>query len=160
MTFSESAKTCFGKYATFSGRASRSEYWWFTLLVLLVSLIPVIGTLFSLAALIPSIAVAARRLHDTDRSGWWQIAPQGGVLLTLLLVSIQANILATVAGLATVGMIVALLIWLVREGGTGDNRFGPDPLGAAHAPNTSETTGETREIPVGESSIPTVRRHD
>lgn len=81
------------KYATFSGRASRSEYWWFVLVSFVVSVvITLIGTvvagdmttastttgvddvlsgLWGLATLIPSLALAVRRLHDTNRSGWW-----------------------------------------------------------------------------------------
>lgn len=75
-------KTCFKKYADFTGRARRSEFWWFVLFALIVSsifnygglLIPAlsyIGLLCSLVFLIPQFAVMTRRLHDTDRSGWW-----------------------------------------------------------------------------------------
>ena len=75
MTFGESISICFKKYATFEGRATRSEYWWFVLFTFLGSAAAgIIGQafsgLFSLAVLLPSIAVGARRLHDTDRSGW------------------------------------------------------------------------------------------
>ena len=71
MGFLEAVKTCFGKYATFSGRARRSEYWWFALLSFILSFIPVVNMIYGLAALIPGIAVCVRRLHDTGRSGWW-----------------------------------------------------------------------------------------
>ncbi len=76
MTFGESISTCFSKYATFEGRASRSEYWWFCLFALLGSLATgmvseVLSGLFSLAILLPSLAVGARRLHDIDKSGWF-----------------------------------------------------------------------------------------
>ena len=78
MTFTDSIKTCFNKYATFEGTASRSEYWWFLLFLVLGSLAAnviseTLGALFSLATILPSIAAACRRLHDTDRSGWWQL---------------------------------------------------------------------------------------
>jgi uncharacterized membrane protein YhaH (DUF805 family) len=78
MTFIESIKTCFTKYAEFSGRASRSEFWWWVLFVFLVSaaigmVSQVLSGVFSLAVLLPNIAVGTRRLHDTDRSGWWQL---------------------------------------------------------------------------------------
>ncbi len=78
MTFQDSVKTCLTKYADFSGRAMRSEYWWFFLFTLLASLAlslfsNALSVVFSLATLVPSIAAAARRLHDTNRSGWWQL---------------------------------------------------------------------------------------
>lgn len=78
MTFVESIKTCFSKYADFYGRASRSEFWWWVLFVFLASaaasiLSPVVSGLFSLGVLLPNLAVASRRLHDTDRSGWLQL---------------------------------------------------------------------------------------
>lgn len=75
MGFLEAVKACFGKYATFEGRARRSEYWWFALFNFLVGTllgwIPVLGWLICLALLLPGIAVCVRRLHDTGRSGWW-----------------------------------------------------------------------------------------
>ena len=78
-------KVVFEKYATFEGRATRSEYWWFTLANWIVGMvISFVGSLFdptygglalqgiySLAVLIPSLAVGVRRLHDTNHSGWW-----------------------------------------------------------------------------------------
>jgi uncharacterized membrane protein YhaH (DUF805 family) len=78
MTFGESINTCFSKYASFEGRASRSELWWWVLFVFLVSIglsivSQMISGLFSLATLLPSLAVTARRLHDTNRSGWLQL---------------------------------------------------------------------------------------
>ena|SRR5713101_163256 len=70
-------------YAVFSGRAQRAEYWYFYLYNLLIVLVleifdyflrlPLLEGLYALAILIPSIAVTTRRLHDTDRSGWWQL---------------------------------------------------------------------------------------
>ncbi len=78
MTFIESVHTCFRKYATFEGTAPRSEYWWFFLFNFIASMVlAAISTklsyAYSLAALLPGIAAATRRLHDTDRSGWWQL---------------------------------------------------------------------------------------
>jgi uncharacterized membrane protein YhaH (DUF805 family) len=78
MTFQESVKVCLTKYADFTGRATRSEYWWFVLFIVLVSAATslvshALSGLFSLATLLPSLAAAARRLHDTNRSGWWQL---------------------------------------------------------------------------------------
>jgi len=78
MTFGQSISACFSKYATFSGRASRSEYWWFMLFVGLICLAvsffdQILYGITYLALSIPSLAVGIRRLHDTDRNGWWYL---------------------------------------------------------------------------------------
>jgi len=95
MTFTDAIKTCFNKYANFEGAASRSEYWWFFLFTLLASFALGIvsnklSLLFSLATLLPGIAVGARRLHDTDRSGWWLLISLipliGAIVLIVFLV--------------------------------------------------------------------------
>jgi len=106
MTFAESIKTCFFKYADFDGRASRSEFWWWVLFVFLVSAATsivsnVVSGLFSLGVLLPNIAVAARRLHDIDRSGWFQL----------------------VGLIPLIGWIL-MIYWCVQEGKE-PNRFGP-----------------------------------
>ena len=78
MTFTESIQTCFSKYADFNGRATKSEFWWWVLFVFLLTIAANVlsknlGILVSLGTLLPYIAVTARRLHDTNRSGWWQL---------------------------------------------------------------------------------------
>jgi uncharacterized membrane protein YhaH (DUF805 family) len=78
MNFGQAISTCFSKYATFSGRASRPEFWWFALFQFLVSLVAsffgdIVSGLVSLALLLPALAVGARRLHDIGKSGWWQL---------------------------------------------------------------------------------------
>lgn len=92
MTFGDSISTCFSKYAAFDGRASRSEYWWWALFTFLASLASglvseTLSALFSLGVLLPSLAVGARRLHDTDRSGWflllWIIPVIGWIILVI-----------------------------------------------------------------------------
>lgn len=92
MTFGESISACFSKYATFDGRASRSEFWWFFLFTFLASaalgiVSDKLSGLFSLAVLLPSLAVGARRLHDTDRSAWflllWFIPIIGWIILII-----------------------------------------------------------------------------
>ncbi|BCM25152.1 DUF805 domain-containing protein [Methyloradius palustris] len=110
MTFGESIKTCFGKYADFTGRASRSEIWWFILFTCLVNLAlsrvsPIVGMIFGLAVFLPSIAAGARRLHDTNRTGWWQ-------LLYILPI---------------IGVII-VIVFLVLEGETTDNQYGEPPI--------------------------------
>jgi len=122
MGFVDAIKTVFSKYATFSGRARRPEYWWWYLFYFLVLLglqiidgiIAVAGgpALLSflgvLALFVPTIAVACRRLHDTDRSGWMQLI----VLIPL------------------VGFII-LIVFLCQRGTDGPNRFGPDDMATA-----------------------------
>ena len=78
MSIVESIRICFSKYADFSGRASRPEFWWFVLFTIVAGMAFAIGgkladSLWTLVTLLPSLAVGARRLHDTHRSGWWQL---------------------------------------------------------------------------------------
>jgi uncharacterized membrane protein YhaH (DUF805 family) len=76
MTFQDAIRTCLAKYATFEGRASRPEFWWFALFQVLAVLVASalyrhLGTLVMLGLLLPSVAVGARRLHDTGKSAWF-----------------------------------------------------------------------------------------
>lgn len=98
MSFQEAVQACFQRYATFTGRASRSEFWWFALFTLLGQFVTgaldgllfgsasIFNTLFSLAVLLPGLAVGARRLHDTGRTGWWLLLMLIPVLGTLVLI--------------------------------------------------------------------------
>ena len=105
MPIVDAVKACLAKYADFNGRATRTEYWWFFLAVLLgsavASLIALrVYALFSLVTLLPMIAVGARRLHDTNRSGWWQLlalVPFGAVVPIIFLA--QKSTPPTPAGL-------------------------------------------------------------
>lgn len=92
MTFIDAVKICFTKYADFNGCASRPEFWWWILFTFvataaLQSVSNDLSGLFSIATLLPGIAVTARRLHDTDRSGWlqllWLIPIIGWILLVI-----------------------------------------------------------------------------
>ena len=78
MDFVTAVKTCFSKYATFTGRASRSEFWWFALFTFAASVIlsmvnETLSGIFSLAVLVPSLSVGVRRLHDIGNSGWFML---------------------------------------------------------------------------------------
>jgi len=103
MPIVDAVKACFAKYADFDGRATRSEYWWFFLAALLGSAVTLaisykLYVLFSLVTLLPMIAVGARRLHDTNRSGWWQLlalVPFGVILIVVFLV--QRSTLSPIA---------------------------------------------------------------
>lgn len=119
MTFQESVSTCLTKYAEFSGRASRSEYWWFILAQLLAgiligfilgfigagqSFVAIVNLLVTLGLLLPAIGVAIRRLHDTGRSGWWYL---------LIFIPI-------------IGWIL-LIYWYVQPSMSGPNEYGNEP---------------------------------
>lgn len=89
MNFNQAIVSCFKNYAGFSGRASRSEFWWFTLFqaVVLIAASIFSMTLYSVAALVmllPSVAVSVRRLHDIGRSGWWQLLILTGPFVLIL----------------------------------------------------------------------------
>jgi uncharacterized membrane protein YhaH (DUF805 family) len=100
MSPARAVATCLGKYATFRGRASRPEFWWFWLFVFLSNVAAVVvdsalGTPFVvtaivvLALVVPGLAAAVRRLHDTGRSGWWYLVAFipfiGGIWLVVML---------------------------------------------------------------------------
>ena len=90
MNFGQAISSCLSKYATFSGRASRPEFWWFFLFQILVSIAAsmlgdVVGGLVSLALLLPALAVGTRRLHDIGKSGWWQLIALTGIGLLVLI---------------------------------------------------------------------------
>jgi len=127
MDIQTAVRTVLGKYATFNGRASRSEYWWWFFALMLFNLflrvvdvtvlVPLLGLetfddraggplgmLAALALLLPNLAVAVRRLRDTDRSGWW-------ILIVLIPI---------------IGYLI-FLYWLVQPSHAGVNRFG-EPL--------------------------------
>lgn len=109
MNFFSAIKTCFSKYATFEGRARRSEFWrWvlFAIIMGVLGFIPILGWIISLIMLLPNLAVAVRRLHDTGRSGWWWF---------LCLIPL-------------IGAIV-LIIFYVQDSQPGDNAYGPNPKG-------------------------------
>ena len=123
MTFSEAISSGFHNYVGFSGRASRSEFWYWVLFTVLVGIVASIidfgvlssdaspiSSIWSLVTFLPSLAMGVRRLHDTDRSGWWWL----------------------IAFIPLIGFIVLIVFWCF-EGTRGPNRFGPDPLGAPGA---------------------------
>ena len=116
MTFQKSIETYFKKYFVFDGRAKRSEFWWFVLFCFLLGIVTAfldvvvlgyawaqygpINTIANLILTIPLLSAGARRLHDTNRSGWWQL------------------IIITIVG------YIPLIIWLASEGKKKKNKFG------------------------------------
>lgn len=128
VSFIDSIKLGFRNYFVFSGRSTRAEYWWWVLFVLLADSILtvydiIVGTfssdnglfttLFGLGILIPSLALGARRLHDINRTGWWQLMLLGSFLL--------------------IPMIV-LICWAIRRGDASPNKYGSDPRQATSQP--------------------------
>jgi uncharacterized membrane protein YhaH (DUF805 family) len=120
MNFMDAVRTCLNNYANFSGRARRSEFWWFILfnfaaqiaasivdaVVAAIIGFSILAPLVALALLVPGLAVSVRRLHDTGRSGWW-------ILL----------------GLVPLVGIVVLIIWYATDGQPGPNQYGENPKG-------------------------------
>lgn len=116
VTIVEAVRAVLGKYATFSGRARRSEYWYWTLAVLIADVVArvvdgVLGVslltvVLGLAVIVPGIAVSVRRMHDTGRSGWF-------LLLGLI---------------PLVGAVI-LIVWFCGDSKPGDNVYGPSPKG-------------------------------
>ena len=110
MNMKDSIQTCFTKYIDFTGRAVRSEYWWFVLFCLILELIayPINQNIYYLVVLIlflPSLAVLVRRLHDTDHTGWWALI----VLIPII------------------GFLV-ILYFMIIEGTPGPNTYGPPAI--------------------------------
>jgi uncharacterized membrane protein YhaH (DUF805 family) len=133
MSFMEAVRSVYRNFFNFQGRAPRSEYWWFFLFNILVAIVIGIveaalglgqgsmssgpgevsmqfaggplSIIWALVNIIPGIAVGIRRLHDTDRSGWWTF----------------------IALIPLVGVIL-LIVWYATKGTAGSNRFGDDPL--------------------------------
>jgi uncharacterized membrane protein YhaH (DUF805 family) len=130
MRFFEAVGACFEKFATFSGRAPRSEYWWFYLFTFLAGLatIPIdallenesVSRAVSLAFFVPSIAVGSRRLHDIGRTGWLQALPLAGVGLMFVSITLGSMIL--------LASIIFLIVLFCLKGTRGPNRYGDDPL--------------------------------
>ncbi len=90
MNFGQAISTCFSRYADFSGRASRPEFWWFFLFQILVSIAAsmvsdLLNGLMVLGLLLPALAVGTRRLHDIGKSGWWQLIMLTGIGYFLLI---------------------------------------------------------------------------
>lgn len=127
MSFVDAVRSVLSQYVGFSGRARRSEYWWYVLFYVILAIVAsiidraigtdpgkvgIVSSLLGLALFLPSLAVSVRRLHDTSRSGWW-------VLLGLI---------------PLVGAII-LLVWYCQDSHP-DNQYGPSPKAAGAGATT------------------------
>ena len=157
MNFVDAISSVFSDYFKFSGRSLRSEYWYFTLFIWVVSFllsfldaeisdyptwtdfvysdeIGVTGSIFTLGTLIPSIAVCARRFHDIGRTGWWMLIP------------------LTIIG------IFPFLYWMCKEGDKGTNKYGDIPLGSArrhmHTDISTSSVSAKSSINHGAQTLP------
>ena len=120
MGFADAVKSAMGQYAGFSGRARRSEYWWFSLFTMLVYIaavaidavlgVQVVTVIAALGLFLPGLAVLIRRLHDTGRSGWWFFI----------------GLIPLIGG-------IVLLVFAVTDSQPGTNEYGPSPKEAAFA---------------------------
>lgn len=119
MSFQEAISSGLSRYFDFDTRSSRSEYWYWVLFAILLSIVagvidsiifdaPILRSLVTLGLLIPGIAVSVRRLHDIGRSGWWYL----------------------IALIPAIGALV-LIYWFVQPGTPGSNEYGDNPLGDA-----------------------------
>ena len=159
MSFGEAIKSVFSKYATFSGRARRSEFWYFFLLNFIIcfvlGFIPVlswVSGLWSLAILIPFVAVTVRRFHDIGKSGWYYLVPlipalaYTGYLVYYVMKTVKevgvydmdaiarhitdhpSGILAIVVlGLLTIITTIIWIVWMAKDSQPGENKWGPNP---------------------------------
>ncbi|WP_133512838.1 DUF805 domain-containing protein [Candidatus Thiosymbion oneisti] len=118
------------KYAVFTGRAHRTEYWMFLLINIIIAFAigfiegfmgspGVVGMIYSLAVLLPGIAVGVRRLHDTDRSGWWLLI-----------------------GLIPIIGAIVLIVFFVQDSTPGQNRFGSNPKGERSSVYYAESSNQ------------------
>jgi uncharacterized membrane protein YhaH (DUF805 family) len=121
MNFFDAIKSGYSNYVNFSGRAIRSEYWYWVLFTIIASAVTAfidtsffaldsgvmpLNNIFGLITFVPSLAISLRRLHDIDRTGWW-------ILI----------------GFTVIGLVL-LIYWACQKGTPGPNRYGPDPFGA------------------------------
>ena len=138
-TFVESVQVCLSKYADFSGRASRSEFWWFGFFLVLLAVLLTVATVrfdafwllpvAQLALALPGLAVGARRLHDVGRSGWWQagFSVPAGVASVIAMANSRSNQLAGIAAMCVIAallMLLVLVVWWAGRGQHGNNEYG------------------------------------
>jgi uncharacterized membrane protein YhaH (DUF805 family) len=167
VSFATAVRSVLRQYATFQGRATRPEFWWWYLFTFVVNIVgsgvdqltdatigvSFVGAVVSLGLLVPTLAVSVRRLHDSDLSGWWLLAPicLGLVGLGLFLAGLAAIIVPafvdgapglrwlTIAffaagALILLGSAILNLVLMLRPSTPGANRFGPDPARPAFHP--------------------------
>lgn len=152
MTFAQAIKTCFNRYATFTGRATRSEYWWWILfcflsiiaICIIAALIGVatagsrgVGLLgfffllpfiiFCIVILVPSWAVLFRRLHDAGHPGYWILLYLVPYVISLFAALVGSQIMSMLFGFLSFAGSIVLLVFVLQPSQPYDNQFGPCP---------------------------------
>lgn len=144
MNVLQAALKPFSKFAQFKGRASRKEFWSYTIAVnafqiAIILTTPFLVTILTLVLLLPSLAVLVRRLHDVNRSGWWA-SPMPFLFISIFLLygltqftlnSEDGKVIFALLALALLTITVlgiTLIVWISRRGHAGTNRFGDSPL--------------------------------
>ena len=147
MDFSSAVQSFFNKYATFEGRASRSEFWYAQLFIILTSFflefiegllgispfseVSILASIFQLGILIPSIAIIVRRLHDINKSGWWYF------------------LVLTIIG------VIPVLYWFCTKGNDHENDYGTNPLDLDKDSENASIEPETSKIEDNDPQNPT-----
>ncbi len=147
MDFSSAVQSFFNKYATFEGRASRSEFWYAQLFIILTSFflefiegllgispfseVSILASIFQLGVLIPSIAIIVRRLHDINKSGWWYF------------------LVLTIIG------VIPVLYWFCTKGNDHENDYGTNPLDLDKDSENSSIEPEISNIEDNDPQNPT-----
>lgn len=141
LTFGQAIQSVFSKYATFTGRASRSEYWWWALFTFIVGFvfnligIKILSGIVNLALFLPGLAVLVRRLHDINKSGWWAVLPClisgvcGGLAACFALNTENSTlgIFTGIAGIVCLVICIVFIVWLCKPSQMEDNQYGPVP---------------------------------
>ncbi len=140
------------KYAQFSGRSTRAEYWYFVLFNMIIGILLqifivlsnkfdnnilgisflIIYYLYVLAVALPSFSVSIRRLHDTNRSGWWVLLGFIPMIVGIITFFIS-NIIFALISFITLSLVatIIMLAFLVQDSQSGENKYGPNPKAAA-----------------------------
>lgn len=152
MSFGDAIGECFFNYANFRDRAARAEYWWWALFATVVLLVGQgldylvfsewetgpFYLVLSLATFLPSLSVTVRRLHDTNRTGWWVLLPFAPMVLLFagFIAALTMNplnpfgpvglVLIGVPTILLIATAILLLVWMLLPSDAGNNRFGPN----------------------------------
>jgi len=139
MNFAQAIRSGFSNYVNFSGRAARSEYWYWALFVSIVGVVAFLIDLaifnhrhspldnaWRLVTFLPGLALTVRRLHDTDRTGWW--LPVIGVVVLLLALTLAVMGISMLPEIVVLIGFLVPIYWFCQPGTSGANSYGPDPL--------------------------------